>query len=131
MELNVQKSDQDWGQLARARLQEEVDELRALMDAKIGEETRRTEVEKSEEQELADLRSQVAGLQADLSEARKLGLESQSKLKVELDNLVRAHNFLRETYKKPRSPWNPSCSQYALVRLTPTVIWEKPFEPKR
>ena len=42
----MQKSDQDWGQLARARLQEEVDELRALMDAKIGEETWRTEVEK-------------------------------------------------------------------------------------
>ena len=65
-----------------------MDELCALMDAKIGEETRRTEVEKSKEQELADLRSQVAGLRADLSEARKLGLESQSKLKVELDNLV-------------------------------------------
>ena len=45
------------------------------------------------------MRSQVARLQADLSEARKLGLESQSKLKVELDNSVRAHNSLRETYK--------------------------------
>ena len=45
-ELNAQKSDWDWGQLARARLQEEVDELRVLMDAKIGEETWRTEVEK-------------------------------------------------------------------------------------
>jgi hypothetical protein len=78
-ELNAQKSDCDRGQFARARLQEEVDELHALMDAKIGEETRRTEVEKGKEQELADLRSQVARLQADLSEARKLGLESQSK----------------------------------------------------
>ena len=78
-ELNAQKSDRDRGQFARARLQEEVDELHALMDAKIGEETRRTEVEKGKEQELADLRSQVARLQADLSEARKLGLESQSK----------------------------------------------------
>ena len=55
VELNAQKSDRDRGQLARARLQEEVDELHALMDAKIGGETRRTEVEKSEEQELADL----------------------------------------------------------------------------
>ena len=99
VELNVQKSDQDWGQLARARLQEEVDELRALIDAKIGEETQNQSREESKEQELVDLWSQVARLQADLSKARKLGLESQSKLKVELDNSVRAHNSLRETYK--------------------------------
>jgi myosin protein heavy chain len=97
-ELDAQKGDQDRGKLARARLQEDVDELRALMDAKISEETRRTEVEKGKEQELADLRSQVSKLQADLKEARKLGLEGQSKLKVELDNSVRAHSSLQESH---------------------------------
>jgi len=97
-ELDAQKGDQDRGKLARVRLQEEVDELRTLMDAKTSEETRRTEVEKGKEQELADLRSQVSKLQADLKEARKQGLESQSKLRVELDNSVRAHKSLQESH---------------------------------
>jgi myosin protein heavy chain len=98
-ELEAQKYDRDRSKVARAKLQEEVDELRALMDAKTSEETRRSEVEKSKEQELADLRDQVSKLQSDLNVARKLGIENQSKLKVELDNSVRALLSLQDNHK--------------------------------
>ena len=81
------------------KLQEEVDELHAIMDAKTSEDSRRTEVERGKEQELADLRSQVSKLQTDLKEARKMSLDIQSKLKVELDNSVRAHGYLQESHK--------------------------------
>lgn len=97
-ESEAQKNDRDIGTLARAKFQEEVDELRALMDAKTSEDSRRTEVEKGKEQEISDLRGQVVKLQADLHEARKMGLEGQSKLKVELDNSVRAFNALQEIH---------------------------------
>lgn len=97
-ELETQKYDRDRNKLARAKLQEELDELRALMDAKTSEETRRSEAEKSKEQELTDLRGQVSKLQSDLNAARKLGIESQSKLKVELDNSVRALLSLQENH---------------------------------
>src|ERR1700691_1523298 len=69
------------------------------MDAKTSEDSRRTEVERGKEQELADLRSQVSKLQTDLKEARKMSLDIQSKLKVELDNSVRAHGYLQESHK--------------------------------
>lgn len=98
-ELDAQKGERERGKVARGKLQEEVDELRALMDAKTSEDTRRSEVEKSKEQELADLRGQVAKLQAELNESRRLGLEGQSKLKVELDNSVRAHRSLQDSHK--------------------------------
>ena len=98
-ELNSQQNERERGREARMKLQEEVDELRALMDARTSEDTRRNEVEKSKEQELAELRGQVARLNADLNDARRVGLEGQSKLKVELDNSIRAHKLLQESHK--------------------------------
>ncbi|KAF7964629.1 hypothetical protein HWV62_4762, partial [Athelia sp. TMB] len=98
-ELNSQQNERERGREARMKLQEEVDELRALMDAKTSEDTRRNEVEKSKEQELAELRGQVARLNVDLNDARRAGLESQSRLKVELDNSIRAHKLLQESHK--------------------------------
>ena len=97
-ELEAEKGDRAHGIAARAKLQEELDELRTLMDAKTSEETRRNEVEKSKEQELADLRGQVSKLQQDLSEARRLALEGQSKLKLELDYSVREHSSLQQSH---------------------------------
>lgn len=97
-ELEAQKDDRNRNLSARAKLQEELDELRTLMAAKTSEETRRIEVEKSKEEELSDLRSQVSNLQQDLSEARLQALESQSKLKLELDHSVREHANLLKSY---------------------------------
>jgi myosin protein heavy chain len=98
VELEVQKGDWKRSVAAAAKLQEELDELRTLMDAKTSEENRRGEVEKSKDEEIADLRGQVSKLQRDLSEARKLAVEGQSKLKVELDNAVREYRSFQQSH---------------------------------
>lgn len=98
-ELQAQQLDGKRDSEARVRLQAELDELRSLLQAKATEETRRSEADKSKEAELADLRSQVAKLSQDLSDARKQALEGQSKLKVELDTLVREHRTLEQNHK--------------------------------
>lgn len=98
-ELQSQQQDGKRGAEARARLQAELDELRTVLEAKATEETRRSEVEKSKEVELADLRSQVSKMSVDLSEARKQALEGQSKLKVELDTLLREHRSLEQSHR--------------------------------
>ncbi|KAG6810596.1 hypothetical protein H0H92_011180 [Tricholoma furcatifolium] len=84
---------------AKNKLQEEVDQLRALMDAKTDEESRRNEVEKRKEEELATLRSQVSSLQQEMAETRRGGLEAQSKLKLELEHSVRDHTALLQSHK--------------------------------
>jgi myosin heavy chain 9/10/11/14 len=100
-ELQAQRDDHARVDSARAKLQEELDELRQLLAAKSSEETRRNEAEKSKELELSDLRSQVSKLQGDLADARRTALESQNKLKVDLDvatheltTLHKAHDIL-------------------------------------
>lgn len=85
VELNTEKDARSKEMALRSKLQEELDELRALMEAKTSEETRRNEVEKSKEEELSDLRSQVTKLNEALDEARHQTLEGQSKLKLELE----------------------------------------------
>ena len=73
--------------------------MRCKSDHVVPKETRRSEADKSKEMELADLRSQVSKLSEDLSDERKHALEGQSKLKVELDTLVREHQTLEQSYK--------------------------------
>ena len=98
-EMRVQQEDRERGSAARTKLQEELDELRILLAAKATEETRRNEAEKSKEFELADLRSQVTKLSQQLTDAQKQALEGQSKLKVELDTLIREHRSLEQAHK--------------------------------
>lgn len=140
-ELEAEKQDRVLGATARAKLQEELDELRALMVAKTDEESRRNEAEKSKEVELADLRAQCQKLQLDLTEARHLTLETQSKLKLELDyasrelaSLQDAHNSVLARERSTQAQlleaqtalsdleninaqWNQNYSQLALVNV--------------
>ncbi|KAF5366211.1 hypothetical protein D9758_005722 [Tetrapyrgos nigripes] len=97
-ELQAQRDDHARVDSARAKLQEERDELRQLLAAKSSEETRRNEAEKSKELELADLRSQVSKLQQDLAEARRTALESQNRLKVDLDVATHELASLQKTH---------------------------------
>ncbi|KAF8514982.1 nonmuscle myosin heavy chain b [Gautieria morchelliformis] len=97
-ELNAQRSDRDRDAQSRAKLQVEIDELRALMDAKTSEDSKRAEVERSKEQELSGLRQQASRLQEQLAEARRLSVEEQSKLKVELENLQAEHVALQRSH---------------------------------
>ena len=83
----------------RTRLQTELDELRALLEAKTNEDTRRAEADKSKEEELLSLRSQVNKLSQDLADVRKGALEAQSKLKVDLDTINREHASLQHSHK--------------------------------
>ncbi|KAF5381605.1 hypothetical protein D9615_005504 [Tricholomella constricta] len=98
-ELDAEKGDRAQDVAARKKLQEEVDQLRSLMEAKTSEETRRNEVQKRKEEELADLRSQVHTLQQELADSRRVALEGQSKLKLELEYSAREHNTLLQSHK--------------------------------
>jgi myosin heavy chain 9/10/11/14 len=98
MELNAQRSDRDRDAQSREKLQMEIDELRALMDAKTSEDSKRAEVERIKEQELNGLRQQASRLQEQLAEARRLSVEEQSKLKVELENLQTEHGALKRSH---------------------------------
>jgi myosin heavy chain 9/10/11/14 len=97
-ELVAQRGDQKRHINAQTKLREELDELRALMEAKTSEESRWNEAEKSKEEELAELRRQVVKLQEELGDARRLGLEGQRKLKVDLDNTRRDHQSLLQSH---------------------------------
>lgn len=80
------------------KLQAERDELRTLLAVKTTEATRRSEVEKSKEAELAELRSQSSKLHQELVDLRRTSLESQNKLKVELEQLSREHTSLNSSH---------------------------------
>ena len=81
------------------KLQDELDKLRSLMEAKTSEESRRSEVEKQKEAELQDLRLQTSQLQQELSEARRTALEAQNKLKIDLEASVREHKSLFHSHR--------------------------------
>jgi myosin heavy chain 9/10/11/14 len=81
------------------KLQDELDKLRSLMEAKTSEESRRSEVEKQREAELQDLRLQTGQLQQELSEARRIAFEVQNKLKVDLEASVREHKSLLQSHR--------------------------------
>ena len=100
LELDAQRNDRNRDAELRAKLQGEIDELRALMDAKTSEDSKRAEVERSKEQELIGLRQQAILLQEQLAEARRLSLEEQSKLKVELENLQTEHRTLQRDHNE-------------------------------
>ena len=80
------------------KLQTEQDELRSLLAAKTSEATRRSEVEKSKEAELAELRSQSSKLHQELTDLRRTSAESQNKLKIELEQLSREHASLNSSH---------------------------------
>ena len=83
----------------REKLQGERDEMRALLDTKTSEETRRDEVERSKERELADLRSQTSQLYQELTDLRRTSLESQNKLRLDLEQSNREHISLQHSHK--------------------------------
>lgn len=97
-QFKTEQQDHSQEQLLRVTLQKELDDLRSLLEAKTSEETRRNEVEKSREAELADLRNQVNDLKHELAEVRRAALESQSKLELERTNAVRDHKSLEASY---------------------------------
>lgn len=83
----------------REKLQGERDEMRALLDTKTSEETRREEVERSKERELADLRTQTSQLHQELTDLRRSSFESQNKLKLELEQSTREHISLQHSHR--------------------------------
>jgi myosin protein heavy chain len=98
-ELAAIEGDRERDVQARRKLQSELDELRKRMETKTSEETKRSEVERSKEQELATLRSQASKLQDQLSEDRRQRLETQNKLKVELEAVNRERSGLDVAHK--------------------------------
>lgn len=84
---------------SRARLEEEIDELRSLLNAKTSEDTKRSEAEKSKEQEISNLRARITTIQQGAVDARREASEAQSKLKLELDGLQREHKAAQESLR--------------------------------
>lgn len=97
-ELSVSKADTERTFSAKVKLQAELDDLRTLMETKTTEETRRREVEKSLEEELIDLRGQVAELQRQLKILRETALEKESQLSLEVEKLSGQYTQLEVTY---------------------------------
>jgi len=97
-QLNSERQDHAADVSSRDKLQEEMDELRALLATKTTEATRRSEVEKSKEVELSDLRAQASKLQQELTELRRSTLETQSNMKVELEQTLRSHTSLQHSH---------------------------------
>ena len=98
-QLNAEKLDHANEISSREKLQGERDELRALLDTKTSEETRREEVERSKERELADLRNQTSQLHQELTNLRRTSLEMQNKLKLDLEQSNREHISLQHSHK--------------------------------
>ncbi|KAG1740928.1 P-loop containing nucleoside triphosphate hydrolase protein [Suillus lakei] len=93
-EIHASRADVDRAVSGKIKLQGELDELRAIMETKTSEDARRLEVEKSKEEELAELRCQSSQLQAELSVLRENALDKESKLVTELDEMRRQHKQL-------------------------------------
>ncbi|KZS87343.1 hypothetical protein SISNIDRAFT_303444 [Sistotremastrum niveocremeum HHB9708] len=97
-EYEMLREDQKRESAAKAKLQNEIDELRTIMAAKVSEDTRREEVQRSKEEELRGLRSRAASLQDELSETRRVVSEVQARSKAELDSAQRDFKALEQRY---------------------------------
>ncbi|KAH9994666.1 nonmuscle myosin heavy chain b [Russula vinacea] len=98
-EIGSQRDSEARHAIVQEKLQDELDKLRSLIEAKASEESRRGEVEKQKDAELQDLRLQAGQLQNELSEARRTAFEVQNKLKVDLEASVREHNSLLQSHR--------------------------------
>ena len=84
-QLDARRQDNVRSVESQVRLQEVLDELRTLMQAKTSEEMRRKEVEKCKEKELIELRSQLSSPNKELTETRKASVEHLNKVKGNLE----------------------------------------------
>jgi myosin protein heavy chain len=98
-EIVSQRDSETRHTAVQEKLQDELDKLRSLMEAKTSEESRRSEVEKQKEAEIQDLRLQAGQLQQELGEARRTAFEVQNKLKVDLEASVREHKSLLQSHR--------------------------------
>ena len=98
LEIGESKHTRERDLATQSKLQKELDQLRALLEAKTSEETKRSEVERRKEAELVSLRSEVSKLHRDIADARTSASEAQNKLKVDLDTINREHKSLQQTY---------------------------------
>jgi myosin protein heavy chain len=101
---------------ARDKLIEERDDLRVLLATKASEETRRSEVEKSRELELAELRGEVTRLHQDLGELKRLALETQHKARLELEQITRDHTSLQSSHDSLLNKEGSIRSQLTIVQ---------------
>lgn len=98
--LDNSTSERQRDKAARTKLQKEIDDLRNVMAAKASEDTRRSEVQRSKEKELVGLRAQTSKLQESLEEARRVSVETQSRLKIELEENQRRRENVEQAYKE-------------------------------
>ena len=115
-QLTAVREDHTADIAARDKLIAERDDLRILLATKASEETRRSEVEKSKELELAKLRSEVTRLHQDLSELKQLALETQHKARLELEQLTRDHTSLQSSHDSLLNKEGSIRSQLTIVQ---------------
>ena len=115
-ELEDEKSERHREAGMQVKLQAELDELRQLLNAKSSEETKRAEVAKSRDDELAALRSASQALQQELSNVRHTMTETQNKLRLDFDNTSRDLSSLQTTYESVVANERSAQEQLAKVR---------------
>jgi myosin protein heavy chain len=97
-QLAAEREDRATDVAARDKVVAERDDLRILLATKASEETRRSEVERSKELELAELRRETAKLHQELGDLKRTALESQNKSKLELEQITRDHFSLQSSH---------------------------------
>lgn len=97
-QLAAEREDHAADVAARSKLVAERDDLRTLLATKASEETRRSEVERSKELELAELRTEAAKLHQELGDLKRSTLENQNKSKLELEQITRDHFSLQSSH---------------------------------
>lgn len=80
-----QRHDVQQSAAARAKVEQELDGLRALMEAKTSEDVQRSEVARLKEEELTQLRQEIAHLTAEIASTKARSSELDGKLRLELD----------------------------------------------
>ncbi len=97
-QLAAEREDRATDVASRDKVVAERDDLRMLLATKASEETRRSEVERSKELELAELRSETARFHQELGDLKRTALESQNKSRLELEQITRDHFSLQSSH---------------------------------
>lgn len=121
-EIVSQRDSETRHTAVQEKLQDELDKLRSLMEAKTSEESRRSEVEKQKEAEIQDLRLQAGQLQQELGEARRAAFEVQNKLKVDLEASVREHKSLLQSHRSLSDRLQANDHKLKLTEATLTEV---------
>ncbi|KAF9159040.1 hypothetical protein DFQ26_006988 [Actinomortierella ambigua] len=91
-ELDAERHEHSKLEKTRAKLEEQLEETRRLLEAKGDEETKNSELQKMREAELRTLKDEIQSLQAELDESRRKLSSQNEQYRQELEELSAEHS---------------------------------------